>query len=131
MQKKGFIRIVEAMFAILIIMGAALVLISNNIHTSDISEQVYEKQRYILDVIANDEQMRQQIINNETDLVDRYIEKNIPSTWGFSTCVTEIDKICNNSPPEADEVYVTESIISATTTTYTSSKKLRFFIWIE
>lgn len=128
-NKKGFIRIVEAIFAILVIMGAALVLISNNVQTSDISEEVYEKQRFILEVIANDEQMRQQIVNGDTTLADEFIRKNIPSTWQFSTCITDIDRVCNNSPGDDNDIYVTESIISSSTSTYTGSKKFRFFIW--
>ena len=61
-NKKGFIRIIEAIFAILVIMSAALILVSNSVQTSDISEEVHEKQRYILEVIANNEAMREQIL---------------------------------------------------------------------
>jgi len=128
-NKKGFIRIIEAIFAILIIMGAVLVLISNNVSTSDISEEVYEKQRYILDIISNDEAMRQQIINNDATLIIDFILKNLPSSWKFSVCITEVDRVCNNSPGDDQEIYVSESIISSSLTTYNGSKKLRFFIW--
>ncbi len=128
-NKKGFIRIIEAIFAILIIMGAVLIVISNNVKTSDISEAAHEKQRYILDVISNNEEIRQQILNNETTLANDFIRKNLPNSWNFETCITEIDRICNPVTVEDRDVYVSESIISSSLTTRTKSKKFRFFIW--
>ena len=129
MDKKGFIRIIEAIFAIMIIMGAVLIVISKNVQTSDISEAAHEKQRYILDVIANDEQIREQIINNQTDLANDFIRKNLPNSWNFETCITEIDRICNPVTVEDRDIYVSESIISSSLNQRTKSKKFRFFIW--
>jgi len=128
-NKKGFIRIIEAIFAILIIMGAVLIIISKNVQTSDISEQAYEKQRYILEIIANNEQMREQIINNDTTLANEFIRKNLPESWNFETCIEDIDRLCNPVDVGDRDIYVSESIISSSLTTYTKSKKLRFFIW--
>ena len=136
-NKKGFIRILEAVFAILVIMGAALILISNSVQTSDISEEVYEKQRYILDVVTNNQEMRNEIIDYNPEATPprlltkttTFIQKNIPSTWTFKTCITDIDKICNEETPDDKDLYVSEAIISSSLTKYDGSKKLRFFIW--
>jgi len=128
-NKKGFIRILEAIFAILLIMGAVLIIISNNVQTLDISNEVHEKQRYILDIITNNESMRSEIINNQTTLTKSFIEKNIPNTWKFDICITEVDELCNPVIENDKDIYVSESIISSSLTSYTSSKKLRFFIW--
>lgn len=128
-NKKAFIRIIEAVFAILIIVGAVLILISNNIKNSDISKEVYEKQKYILEIISNNEAMRNEIISGKTDLVNSFIKSSVPKNWQFSTCITEIDSVCNNSPVENKDIYVSETIISSSLTTYNISKKLRFFIW--
>ncbi|MEK6914737.1 MAG: type II secretion system protein [Nanoarchaeota archaeon] len=127
-NKKGFIRIIEVLFAILIIAGAVLILISNNLKNSDISEEVYEKQKYILNIISNNEQMRNEIINGNTDLTNKFIKDSIPKNWHFSICITEINNICDNSPSENKDIYVSETIISSSLTTY-NTKKLRFFIW--
>tara|TARA_Y100000310_G_C20525170_1_gene735633 strand:- start:348 stop:740 length:393 start_codon:yes stop_codon:yes gene_type:complete len=129
MNKKGFIRILEAVFAILLIMGAVLILLSNKAQTNDISDEVHEKQRYILDVIANNEQMRTQIIAGDATLANEFIQKNIPNSWKFSTCITNIASVCNNADAEDQDIYVSEAIISSSLTSYTTSKKLRFFIW--
>lgn len=128
-NKKAFIRIIEAVFAILIIVGAVLILISNNIKNSDISEEVYEKQKYILEILLNNDTIREEIISGKTDLVNSFIESSIPKNWQFSTCIAEIDSVCNNSPVENKDIYASETVISSSLTTYNTSKKLRFFIW--
>ena len=136
-DKKGFIRILEVIFAIMLITGAVLILVSNNLGSSDISDGVHEKQRYILEVVANDEEMREEIINFDPDgnppklltETNTFIEKNIPSTWSYVTCVTDIDNICSGDTPNDKNLYVSESIISSSRSKYTNSKKLRFFIW--
>ena len=80
MNKKGFIRILEAIFAIMLIMGAVLIIISNNLQTADISEEAYEKQRYILEIISNNEGMRNEIIDYDKDSTP---PKPLPKTNEF------------------------------------------------
>lgn len=128
-NKKGFIRLIEALFAILIIVGAVLILISNNLKNSDISGEVFEKQKYILNIISNNETIRNEIIQGKTDLANKSIRNSIPINLDFSTCITEIESICNNSPVSDRDIYVSETIISSSLTSYTNSKKLRFFVW--
>ena len=132
MNKKGFIRILEAIFAIMLIMGAVLIIISNNLQTSDISEEAYEKQRYILEIISNNESMRNEIISPDGDLgkTNEFIKKTMPSSWKYSVCVTSVDKICSPDVPDDKELYVSETIISSSLKKdYTASKKLRLFVW--
>ena len=138
MNKKGFIRILEAIFAIMLIMGAVLIIISNNLQTSDISEEAYEKQRYILEIISNNEAMRNEIIDYVKDSTsskplpktDEFIKKTMPSSWKYSVCVTSVDKICSPDVPNDKELYVSETIISSSLTEeYSVAKKLRLFVW--
>ena len=139
MNKKGFIRILEAIFAIMLIMGAVLIIISNNLQTSDISEEAYEKQRYILEIISNNEGMRNEIIDYDKDSTppkllpktNEFIKKTMPSSWKYSVCVTSVDQICSpGDVPNDKELYVSETIISSSLEIdYTASKKLRLFVW--
>ena len=138
-NKKGFIRIIEAIFAILLIMGAVLIILTNNIQSSDISEEVYEKQRYILNIIGNNEDMRNEIITYDPEedpngqLIETraFITNSIPNSWKFNVCVKSVDEIC--SPPDIPtdkEIYVSETIISSSLShDYKGAKKLRLFIW--
>jgi|AP95_1055475.scaffolds.fasta_scaffold232546_2 hypothetical protein len=137
--KKGFIRILEAIFAILIIMGAVLILISNNVQTSDISERAYEKQRFILDIVSNNDAMRNEVINYNAGSTPpgpltqtrEFIKKTIPSSWKFSVCVVSVDQVCTPiGTPIDKELYVSETIISTSlSSAYSGAKKLRLFIW--
>ncbi len=132
MNKKGFIRILEAIFAIMLIMGAVLIIISNNLQTSDISEEAYEKQRYILEIISNNEGMRNEIIRGaDLGKTNEFIKKTMPSSWKYSVCVTSVDQICSpGDVPNDKELYVSETIISSSLEIdYTASKKLRLFVW--
>ena len=132
MNKKGFIRILEAIFAIMLIMGAVLIIISNNLQTADISEEAYEKQRYILEIISNNEAMRNEIIRGgDLEKTNEFIKKTMPSSWQYSVCVTSVDQICSpGDVPNDKELYVSETIISSSLEIdYTASKKLRLFVW--
>jgi len=130
-NKKAFIRIVEAMIAILIVLTAVLIIASNQFQKTDISEDVYETQRHILDVIANNEGMRNQIINGQTTLADEFILKNIPNSWDFTTNICRVDEICNQGTKNDRDIFVSEVIISANLTNFPDlkSRKLRFFVW--
>jgi hypothetical protein len=114
-------------------MGAVLIIISNNLQTSDISEEAYEKQRYILEIISNNESMRNEIISPDGDLgkTNEFIKKTMPSSWKYSVCVTSVDQICSpGDVPNDKELYVSETIISSSLEIdYTASKKLRLFVW--
>jgi len=130
-NKKAFIRILEAIIGILIIMAVVLIIASNKAKKSDISEEVHEKQRYILNVISNNESMRSEIINGKTDSVNLFVSKNIPSSWAFTTNICGVEEVCNQNTPNDKDIYVSETIISANLTDYPDSEisKLRFFIW--
>ncbi len=142
MNKKGFIRVLEAIFAIMLIMGAVLIIISNNLQTSDISEEAYEKQRYILDIISNNETMRNEIIDYDKNsdppkLLPKtrgFIEKTMPSSWEYAVCVISVERICSPDVPDDKELYVSETIISSSLETNKNylevgAKKLRLFVW--
>ena len=131
MNKKAWIRVVEAVIGIMIIIGGILYLAPKQSDKADISNEVYKKQREILEVIANEEKMRTEIIWNKTDLADEFISKNIPSNWGFATNICNIDIVCNENTPNDRDIYVSETIISSNLTDYPGerTRKLMFFVW--
>ena len=130
-NKKAFIRIVEAVIAIMIIITAVLLIANKQPKKTDISESIYEKQRQMLEIISNNEDMRNEIINSNTILTNEFILKNIPESWDFITNICDTDQLCNQNTPNDRDVYVSETIMSATLTNYPNkkSKKLMFFIW--
>lgn len=129
--KKAWVRIVEATIASLIIIGFILVMMSRQQTTTpNISDEIYEKQRSILDVISKNESLRDAILMNDKTAVNSAIEKRIPSSWGFTTNICELNMVCSGDVPYDREVYATEIVISSTLTKY-DPKKLRFFVWMK
>lgn len=130
-NKKAWLRIVESTIASLIIISAIVFIISKQqVNTGDISDEVYEKQRYILDIISHDENLRNDIMANEKTEVENAISKMIPLNWGFTTKICKINEICNAETPNDREIYATETVIASTLINY-SPKKLRFFVWMK
>ena len=129
-NKRAWIRIAEASIAVLIVMSAVLILISNKKPT-DISEDVYEKQSKILDIIASNQTLREQVLQGDNSQINQEILKLIPFNWGFSTNICNLDRVCPN-PQNINnrQVYTTERIISSTPTNY-NPKKLKFFVWMK
>ena len=130
-DKKAWLRIVEAFLAVIIIIGAVLIILARQPPQPDISEGVYEKQRYILDVISKNDNLRGDIIAGDNTNVNTTIQGLIPSAWEFTTNICELDAICPNPGDyENKNVYATEVIVTSTLENY-SPKKLRFFVWVK
>jgi acyl-CoA synthetase (AMP-forming)/AMP-acid ligase II len=132
MNKKAWLRILEAFLAILIIMGAVLVIISTREESrADLTETVYERQRQVLDVISKNESLREKVISEEYDGLNNFIVRTIPSNWNFTIKICNINDICNaDSLPYDRSVYVTETLVSSNLTVY-SPKKIRLFVWLK
>jgi len=134
-DRKAWLRIVEAFLAVLIIMGAVLVILARQEPRSDISETVYERQRQILDIISKNNSLREEIITtSETEnnlVVNGMIQNLIPGSWEFATNICSLDGICPNPGIYEDRaVFAAETIITSTLTEY-RPKKLRFFVWMK
>ena len=70
-NKKAWVRIVEATIASLIIIGFILVMMSRQqTKTPDIGDEIYEKQRSILDILSKNESLRNDIVLNNKDSVN-------------------------------------------------------------
>jgi len=131
MNNKAWIRIAEAFLAILIVIGVLLVIMSKQDTTTNISEVIYERQDQILDLISENNTLREDIIIGDNIEVNNLIVKMVPSSWEFETKICEIDDICSMESSIYDrDVYAEERLITSTLTQY-SPKKLRFFVWMK
>jgi hypothetical protein len=133
MNTKGWIRIVEVFFAILLILATVLILNQRQIKPLDVSDIVYEKQRSILNVIVNNPTMRTEVITETLFSVDEFIQNNIPNNWDYAVDICGVEEICNQGVPVDREVYVSETIVTASYINFPNeeSKKLRFFVWAK
>lgn len=146
MNKGGWIEIVEAFIAILLITGVLLIVITrNNSQNADISERVYNSEITIIREIQLNDTLR--------NLVLSVTNAQLPSEWGNSSFPATLQdritsrtpnylncvaKICDPSDPcyltsyQAKDVYSQDSIISATQTqTSFNPRKLKLFCWAK
>ena len=133
-DRKAWIRILEAFLAILLIIGSILVIMSRKAPETNISDEIYAKQRQILDIISKNDSLRNDIIIGNNARVNQVISKTAPNVWNFTTNICDINLNCPN-PAGADEIidkdiYVTEVLVTSNLTHY-SPKKLRFFVWMK
>ena len=125
-DRKAWIRILEVFLAILLIIGSMLLIISRKAPETDISDEIYQRQRQILDVISKNDSLRDDIIIGNNVKVDDTISKLVPNNWNFTTNICDINLNCPNLI-DADElyeknVYATEVLITSNLTYYSPKK---------
>jgi len=130
-NRKAWLKILEAFLAVAIILSAVLILMVKQKPKIDISEEVYEKQRQILDVISKNNYLRNNILMQNNTEVNNLISSIIPGNWNYSTNICNISLMCPNPKGVYEtEVYTTEVIVTSNLTKYLP-KKLRFFVWAK
>jgi len=131
MNKKGWMKVLEAVIAITLIIGVLVYIMATTITEKDMSGVVGEKERYILDAISKDDSLRNDIVSEKYDNVNLTIKGMISTNWEFDTKICELDNICSsiNTPVDKD-VYVSEVVVVSNKTSYIP-KKLRLFIWMK
>ena len=130
-NKKAWLRIIEAVFAILIVFGAVMYIVSKQTSAPDRTENVYERADSVLQVISKNETLRQYVLDENKILLESEISKMLPFSWNFSTCIVgNITLICSPTTPRDKDVYVKELLVVSTLQNY-RPKKLRLFIWMK
>lgn len=146
-NKKGFVKIIEASIAVLIIASILLILINQNVsQTEDIEERIYDIQDSVFREIQLNDSLREEIVNVEdSDLpveweefddgivpelegIKNKIETRIPSNL---ECVAKLCNPSNNCELNEDieeNVYSRDLILAATLETY-NPRRLKLFCW--
>ncbi|MBS3092214.1 hypothetical protein J4466_02235 [Candidatus Pacearchaeota archaeon] len=139
--KRGFLRILEAFIAILIIAGAMTFIYVREIPEKNQREDILNLERIILESITNDDQLRQAVLDgfgtSETaegnrTLINSTIAKLVPQGYTFIFKICELNEICgldqrSNFYTE-NEIYSERSSVSSTREEY-DPKKIRLFMW--
>jgi hypothetical protein len=128
-NKKGWLRIVEAFIAVLIVASILVIIVVRMPRQSEVD--VHETQRFILTQVSTNETLRAEILDETA--VDKiatknFINKHIPVYWNFTIEVCEVSNICGMPFYIDKEIYADEILITSNLTKY-SPKKLKFFIW--
>jgi len=140
-NKKGWIKIVEAFFAIMLIMAVLLVVINKGyIGGKDISKKVYSAQLSILREIELDDILREEILNvknlpiEENDdgfppSVKTRIDERLPNYLKCEAKICELDKICAIDNSQVKDIYAQSVAIVADSENY-YPRQLKLFCWV-
>lgn len=135
-NKRGWLRIIEASIAILIV--AATILVMMNRQQPDIQRDISEIIPQLLEEIAENSTLRNKIITSDPNVngeLNRFIDQRIEYNeikYAFEIC--EIDNPCylRDYPSEEYDIFTAERIISSSLTQEEfKPKRLKIFLWIE
>lgn len=142
-NKKGWIRIVEAFVAILLIAGIVLVILDKGyIAKEDPSEKIYTFETGILKEIQENETLRQAVLSAPEPLpinssnvnfpapLNWKINPEIPSYLGCESLICDISDDCILDKQLEKDVYVRSVIISSTLVEY-KPRQLKLFCWLK
>ncbi|HUW44152.1 MAG TPA: hypothetical protein VMV95_04300 [Bacillota bacterium] len=126
MNNKGWIRIAEAFVSILILVGAAIVVVTGGIQKNDISDQAYEVEMAIFREVSLNDSLRSEIIGTtgtiEWDNFPSQTKNKIlaKTPWGLE-CIAKIcplESTCLLDEEFEKNVYVDSTFIFSTLTNY-------------
>jgi len=145
-NKKGWIRIVEAFIALLLIMGVLLFVINRGgFGGDDLSNEIYKVQVSVLREIETDASLREVILKenlanklpipwinftDETGLlpVKQRIEERMPEYLECEGMLCELDTICNLDSYSEKDIYAQAVAITADKKNY-QPRQLKIFCW--
>jgi hypothetical protein len=139
-DKRGWIRIVEAFVAVLLIAGVVLVILDKGyIGKADISEEIYEEEDAILREIQLNDSLRGSILgagplpvnwSNMPDPVKGKINAKTPSYLDCEAQICVIDDDCMLSKTLEKDIYARSVAITSTSATY-DARQLKMFCWLK
>ena len=146
--KKGWIRIVEAFVAILLIMGVVLILLNKGyIGKKDISEKVYEFEISGLRAVELNDILREELLSVDNALIplesdnQRFppgikstISEKIPENFECKLKICPPERICSLNVYLEEDIYAQAVVIASThteTLTTYNPKQLKIFCWVR
>jgi len=135
-NKKGWIRIAEAFTAVLLVIGAAIIVVGGGIQREDISEKVYDIEIPVLREIQLNNTLRGEILGTSGtiewgNLPSGTKNKIIAKTPGWLECVAKIcppESLCLLVEESEKSIYVQSVFITSTLDTF-NPRKLKLFCW--
>jgi len=124
-NKKGWLKIVEAFIAVLLI-ASVVVMIYTGYKKAGDKSQILKIEDGLLDEITQNNAFRLDILAKDNVDIENFIRGKIPGGLNFTVKICDIQEVCNVD--YIPEVYVRERIVSSTLQDY-SPKRIRLFMW--
>lgn len=127
MNKKGFLRILEASISIMIIIGVLFVFFNKQRISNE--PDLSERARDILEEVSKNITLREAVLNEDTAVLNSFIGSKIPENYlTFEYTICEVGSACGKSSYTPGNIYSGERSISSTINSL-GPKKIRLFIW--
>lgn len=135
-NKRGWLRIVEAFMAIIIILGAVLV-INQSIRAPSTSaaDEITRIERNILEFVRQDDNLRAEVLAGNLSGVEKITKIMTPAGFSYAvkncTVNSTYNPICSLDFYPPGEVYAEDTLIVANLTYSITGegKKLKIFMW--
>ncbi len=132
MNKKGFVRTLEAVIAVVIVLGIMLVLTPAKQPETDIPANLKQSQAFILNHIATNENFRNCIMDTTVygecrascAAIDGFVGNNVPKGYDYRCEICSSASTCSNPLPLDKSLY-TDSRFIATD----PAKVIRVVFW--
>ena len=143
MNNGGWIRIVEAFIAILLVTGVLLIVLGENFGgNKDYSSEIHDTQLAVLRDIQVNEDLREDILSVTTPIESRSgnfpleilakIDSHIPSYLECIAKICELDLECSLDDSEDKSIYVQSIVITVIKTSDAyDPKQLKLFCWMK
>jgi len=142
MNKKAWVKIVEAFFAILLIATALMTIIqTEKIKKTEDSSNIYNEESAILSDIELNQTLRNEILGVESlsvnlndssfpDKVKTKIQEKIPSYLQCKARICWINESCDLYFNEAGKSIYAKSVIISSNLTKYSPRQIKLFCWV-
>ena len=141
MNKRGFVKIIEAFIAVLLVAGVLLFVVSKNSSVLDSKqERIEEIQKSILQEISQNNEYRNAVLegDNEIELdpnspgklgeIWTFVDNQIPNQLEFKIKICLLEIICSLSEYPEKDVYTRSVAITSNITTY-RPKQFKIWVW--
>lgn len=130
-NKRGWLKLVESIFGIMIMAGVLLVVYSGQVSIVKNSDSLIESERTILRGMANDYNLREAIFNESYLDVVEFINSSLDSKENFVLLVCNLSEAsCESGLVRGvrKSIYSEEIILSASSKKY-EPKRARLLVW--
>lgn len=130
-NKKGWLRIVEAFIAIMLIMAVLLVVIQRQRVAMNSNEEIQVKQRDIINMIVRDDSLRSEILSWKATQTSEKVKYLVPAGYNYSIELCNYTEFCALNFTVPTTVYSDETIIVSNLTHYVPNEavKIKLFFW--
>lgn len=118
----------EAIIAIALIAGVVLFIYVKNVDSPQRTTEIYKFQQELLEQIASDDSLRQEILQDRYENVNIFIISRMIAGFDYTIRICSINDICGYTGEYIPEIYSSERVISSTLQKY-EPKKIKIFMW--